>query len=209
MPNWCSNKFIVKGDDSAIQRLIDYVKGIDPANNSALAIDFMKVIPQPKELNIESSSRTDYGTAVLEHREGHSDKLKKVLAYPWVQERNITDLNVLADHLVETDMANLEAGQQARDNIAKYGHKDWYSWRVDKWNTKWNATEQGEWKLGKGYATISFLTAWSPPIPVLEKLSLEFPELELKLSFTVEDEDHSELLAFRKGETFEEYETIN
>jgi hypothetical protein len=61
---------------------------------------------------------------------------------------------------------------------------DWYWWRVLFWGTKWN--------LGKDYLQIDrfdnqvvmrFGTAWSPPEPIVKKLSEMFPALTFKLEY--------------------------
>ena len=57
-------------------------------------------------------------------------------------------------------------------NTQRYGHPDWYDANISKWGTKWNAHET---ELFEQCNIIMFKTAWSSPIPILEKLSLEMP----------------------------------
>jgi len=56
--------------------------------------------------------------------------------------------------------------KQQDSNIKKYGHKDWYDWSVENWGTKWNS-----YSCSLAEEGISFDTAWSPPIPILENLA--------------------------------------
>ena len=65
---------------------------------------------------------------------------------------------------------------------------DWYSWCCDNWGTKWDAAEASVSELHRcssGYSELSiyFDTAWSPPIPIVDKLVSDYPDLYFKLSF--------------------------
>jgi hypothetical protein len=67
--------------------------------------------------------------------------------------------------------------QQQADNKAKYGHADWYDWKVDNWGTKWDVSQQHPSHVdmspcGKT-VTLSFDTAWSPPINFYEHMIQE------------------------------------
>jgi len=48
----------------------------------------------------------------------------------------------------------------AEDNLKKYGHKDWYSWRTDddNWGNKW-----GDYETYYDDCVYQFNTAWAPP----------------------------------------------
>jgi len=52
-------------------------------------------------------------------------------------------------------------------NVKLYGFPNWYDWSVAKWGTKWNCYEFS-WVTEK---KCSFLTAWSPPDPILQKMA--------------------------------------
>ena len=66
---------------------------------------------------------------------------------------------------------------QEKLNVKYFGHKNWYDWCVAEWGTKWDigrATlddplveiDDGDWPT----MTLSFESAWSPPIQAYEKL---------------------------------------
>jgi hypothetical protein len=71
---------------------------------------------------------------------------------------------------------------------------NWYSWNVRNWGTKWdvgvsNDEEYPETELLEESSTslaYSFNTAWGAPIPAIEKLSEQYPECEITLSFEEE-----------------------
>ena len=56
--------------------------------------------------------------------------------------------------------------------VEKYGHKDWYSWRIHNWGIKWDISLQGVAKhcLTSNTLTFRFESPWSPPIEGYEKL---------------------------------------
>jgi hypothetical protein len=56
-----------------------------------------------------------------------------------------------------------------------YGKNNWYDWSYANWETKWNAYEIQI--LNFEGQNIQFLTAWSPVIRLMEKLSSMFPNV--------------------------------
>jgi hypothetical protein len=68
----------------------------------------------------------------------------------------------------------------AAQMLAKYGASDWYEWAQKNWGTKWDAGNPAKGDFNVKTRTpealdIAFDTAWSPPIPVIQKLSRLFP----------------------------------
>ena len=53
----------------------------------------------------------------------------------------------------------------------------WYHWCIENWGTKWEADVTGFEVQDYDTLEIEFLTAWSPPQGVVEKLREKFPEL--------------------------------
>ena len=62
-------------------------------------------------------------------------------------------------------------------NVKYFKHKDWYSFCVQEWGTKWDigfdscCSDFLTPDSAKGMITVSFNSAWSPPISAYEKLS--------------------------------------
>ena len=48
---------------------------------------------------------------------------------------------------------------------------NWYKWHIDHWGTKWGAYN-GYTKIGKTCIMLVFSTAWTPPMPIIYKLSV-------------------------------------
>jgi hypothetical protein len=60
--------------------------------------------------------------------------------------------------------------RKQKRNMDKYGFKDWYGWRLAKWDTKWDICHAEIQEKHKDEITVSFDTAWSPPLAFYEKL---------------------------------------
>lgn len=57
--------------------------------------------------------------------------------------------------------------------IEETGYSDWYSFCVNEWGTKWDVGGDDGYCPGRDsdtYVTLSFQSAWSPPIGLYEKL---------------------------------------
>ena len=60
-----------------------------------------------------------------------------------------------------------------------------YDWCIEHWGTKWGlydveATDAG---FEDGHIGYTFLTAWSPPVPVIQAMSERFPSLRFSLDY--------------------------
>lgn len=75
------------------------------------------------------------------------------------------------------EQAALELEQAA--NLKKYGYKDWYSFCIGEWGTKWDMNNQYEdepYTIEGNRVTMVFDTAWSPPMEIyyaLEEMGFE------------------------------------
>lgn len=82
---------------------------------------------------------------------------------------------------------------------------DSHYWRIANWGTKWNSygyTADTGFKDGK----LTFLTAWSAPHPVLEKLSEMYPDIKFKHEWADEDISmNCGRYVYFDGERIEEY----
>jgi hypothetical protein len=46
----------------------------------------------------------------------------------------------------------------------------WYDWRLENWGTKWDVYETQCTRINANTLELNFYTAWSPPIPIYDKL---------------------------------------
>ena len=51
-----------------------------------------------------------------------------------------------------------------------YEVQGWYEWRLENWGTKWDVYETQCTRINANTLQLYFYTAWSPPIPVFDKL---------------------------------------
>ena len=81
-------------------------------------------------------------------------------------------LHIVAGRVGDGDeQKTLEAAEEA--NLTEHGYKNWYDYCVNEWGTKWDVG-------GDDYnepqqetpndITMSFDSAWAPPIPAMDKL---------------------------------------
>ena len=65
---------------------------------------------------------------------------------------------------------NIFRGNLGLEEEKLYGKNNWYDWSIEHWGTKWNAYD-----IGLGMEdddnVITFNTAWSCPLPVLDTLA--------------------------------------
>ena len=167
MPNHISNIITFEGEESKVKELLAFINGGDDQ-----LIDFDKIIPMPKELDVESGTRGEVAMLYLRNskRPNKEEGYERAKAY--------------IDGLSEEGREKaLELGRAYIHNKVRYGHETWYPWRIDKWGTKWNAYDIYK----EDYKTIWFNTAWSAPIPVIMALSSFFPDVTIIHTWADED----------------------
>lgn len=86
---------------------------------------------------------------------------------------------------------------------------NWYNFNVREWGTKWDiGVGDGEsfsdtelQNESETHLSYRFNTAWSPPLPVIEQLSLQYPKLEITLEYEEEQGWGGEILWTEEGST--------
>lgn len=202
MPNWVENKLSYNGNEAEIKEMLEKIK----YDNSTIGtIDFNKIIPMPKSLDIECGSRTDKGIEMVKnYLENLPAELK---GKEGTYEEVLEDLhNHSADISDDEEKKIWDIGVTAVDNLYKYNAPTWYEWCNDNWNTKWNACGYDENTDYSDSDFIWFQTAWSAPVPVIQKLSEMYPNIELSLQFADEDlGQNCGEMKFKGGNIIEEY----
>ena len=185
MPNWCSNKIVIKPVDNSVEakkqlkELVELIKSTKLKNTQEIKL-LQLLFPMPDELNIDSGAATSFGEAVIMSTkfDDHT-KIDIINNYPWAKDMSRDDLII---HLVETKEANLENGQKVIDNKKLYGCETWYEWRVKNWGTKWDILIY-EMKLSNKRIKINGDTAWSPPVSAFVEISKKFNLLNFSIEF--------------------------
>ena len=60
--------------------------------------------------------------------------------------------------------------KELEDTTSPSDMPNWYDWRIENWGTKWDIYNAQCDRMDAHTLVMSFYTAWSPPIPVYEKL---------------------------------------
>jgi hypothetical protein len=80
------------------------------------------------------------------------------------------ELNITAGSLGHNTPEQLELEEKEKANREKYGYANWYDYCVNEWGTKWDISLSSYERLSDTEITLSFDTAWAPPIVAYEKL---------------------------------------
>lgn len=189
MPNYVKHKVTFAGNKKYITEMLESIR--TDTDGSIRHIDFNKIIPMPESLNITSGSETDIGVVILRYIEyNDSELLNERLSYSWTTQKDIKTLDDLVSYYRNNKNYEkvISLGRLAIDNIDKYGHQDWYGWACENWGTKWNSgsTSMRETFLNI-HEVLEFETAWSTPMPVMLKLSENFPGITFKVQYADED----------------------
>lgn len=183
-------------------------------------VDFNKVTPQPKELDIESGSGSwqedmqyysveelNLAKHMLPILNGAFNKtftqeafVEKVLNETIFDNTFMSKLNM--EYFCNSlDKAKEEITTKAQGfyNLKTYEATDWYAWRTQNWGTKWNAsTDSCYVSENSNGLFIEFQTAWDTPLPIFEKLAERF-----NFSVAYSDEDRGNenmgILTFKDG----------
>jgi hypothetical protein len=102
------------------------------------------------------------------------------------------------------------------DEQLKFQGNDWYSWNFRNWGTKWDVAvldndEYPDTEIlidESGLVIYKFNTAWSPPFPVIQELSRQYPELVVDLEYEEETGWGGEI-TFKNGEVIDQKEYEN
>lgn len=215
MPNHVTNEIRIEGTKERINELLSNIKDDAKNHEGTNTIDFKKVIPMPKDLEIESSSTQirglDYCLVIL-HPDGDYleprltwdqyntliDKLNSTGSIRTYDEETIKKLFDNRDEIVfNVTEAQKSLGAKAIINTLKFGYPDWYYWSLANWGTKWNAYDYE----AREDNMLVFHTAWSPAYPITYALSEQYPDL----TFVHRGADEGEgyvfpIIEFKNGE---------
>ncbi len=163
MPNWCYNSLSIEGskeDISAIKTQLNqpYVKQHDQWN------------PETGQMEVKDYT---YSNPIFAFHNIHNHRQDGVSDEEYIKQ---------PDH-------TLPIAEQM-----EFKTNDWYSWNVRNWGTKWDVgvgddNEYPETELmeeSDTYLAYRFNTAWSPPLPAIEALSAQYPDVEFNLSYEEE-----------------------
>ncbi len=180
MPNHVTNIVKFNGNTDRFQEMLERVQNEEYGRGS---IDFNKIIPMPESLNIQAGSMTRRG---LEAYQDFVGVYTLAGTRAGLDLLNIPKASEDAFLKARPDIKpeDWALGRAAFQNIQQYGAPTWYEWCVQNWGTKWNAYDCN---AAPDANTMTFLTAWSAPHPILQKLSEMYPDLVMEHQWADED----------------------
>ncbi len=193
MPNHCESDLTITGPVEDIKKFLEAsyilpepdesgeIEKVDGARPDGSYLSLLRAhYPMPSSLNITAGSNTDMATAALF---GTDRDVAYWTSMPWAPERGIVDRASLLAYIEKTDSKAMQEARIAKENVKNYGHKDWYSWALAEWGTKWGDYETTLVKSEPKKIKISFQTAWGPPAPGLTKIAAKWPTLKFDLRY--------------------------
>jgi hypothetical protein len=171
MPNWCENELTISGPD--VRKVLEVIRSESHEDEDARLLDFNRIIPYPQVYRDIDRRAREYQEKLRAIGKDDPDRQQK--------------LEVLA----------AEYGVEPGTPWIKDGYNSGgYEWCCSNWMTKWNACnvrlitcEEGARDVfhktaePRIQASLEFDTAWSPPLPVIEKLAGMFPDHEFDLKY--------------------------
>lgn len=198
MPNWTENRIICKkhiGDKILTKK------------GSKYSFDFNKLIPMPKELQIEASTSGQKGLIYLFLKSNNDlEKIEINKAYKSINPffKDIYKDSSFKD--IEDNFTNLKNDESFREaidlgeiyfkNYKNYGHCHWYSWCNANWGTKWNVEDEVDVSYNDktDEYEINFCTAWSIPVGIVKKYSELCNDDEFYWEYQDEDSEDKHIL---------------
>lgn len=204
MPNHICNVLKVNGTPLRVAQIFSDIASDDPDINEEEfpgglgTIDFNKIIPMPKSLNIDSmipaelyiaaylsaTASEDYADFGIESLS--CDEIDKIIS-EW---QDKYDINI-APSTFSFEKLNsvrnkkgIDLGRRYYQNYLNHGAYTWYEWCIDNWGTKWNAYD---FVPTGDNSTIVFSTAWSCVDGLIAKLSKMYPDVEFEYAWADED----------------------
>lgn len=219
MPNHIQNRLQIIGSKGQINEVLSFIAGEskDEDTNEPLKmkIDFNKIKPMPKELNIECNSNVEMWAEICVGKIDFSllftpaassvSEMFKSGQYGSLASR--MGAATAMEHLTGQRKGNVKdlseedfnAFVSYLRNYRTYGHTNWYEWAKDNWGTKWNAYSQNDQRDTED--TIYFQTAWNSPVLLIQELSNIFPLVSITLTYADEDSgSNAGVIKFTNGE---------
>lgn len=191
MPNNITNQITFGSDSAALAAFQRMLHDMRMEGQPLGSFDFNKLLPMPKELDIESGSRTDKGLKLIQeyhHALADLERQKPGLSFA-EYELSLRQCEELYQKKRIADPAAWALGEQAYNNIQRFGCPTWYEWRNRNWGTKWNAYEFP--LLEKDSHTMEFFTAWNSIPKIITLLSRKYPEQTITYRWADEDIGHN------------------
>jgi hypothetical protein len=178
MPNWVSNYLTVEGSPELVNEL-------------------KKQVSEPYTMPVQSIGDLNFKV--------EDKKVSEIFSF-WNIIRPI-DMATYPNQPVRSDLSPDDPNWWADVQEKSKTDNSWYNWNIRNWGCKWDVTNPelcSEEENGENLVLVyQFDTPWSPPVPVMQKLSEQYPTLLLTLSYE-EEQGWGGEMEFLKGECISE-----
>ncbi len=199
MPNWCENELTITGPD--VRKILDSIRSASHEDEDARILDFNRIIPYPeiyRELDRRAQTYREKFAAIAKDDPNRTQKLETLAAeygvepgtpwikdgynsggYEWCCENWMTKWNATRVHLTTREDTCWDPVRKAVTcSHCKTSHKI-------EGMTILTCTQCGAQLPVDApiRAFLEFDTAWSPPVPIIEKLAGMFPDHEFDLKY--------------------------
>lgn len=162
MPNWCSNNLYVEGPKEDIARF-------------------------KREAAGPTQSYNDFRDFASKGWPVHDDIRLRALANNLPEKG---EFDVFSFHQLFPVPEDVRRFPYDCSNAAKVGEmigevrtQGGYGWEVANWGCKWGASHSDLYSEEESFLHYGFDTAWSPPLPFLEKVAKDWPTLTFKVEY--------------------------
>jgi hypothetical protein len=190
MPNHTTNIMTVSGPEKDLISFMNKVSHKNPDLLNYYKEKLEKDIASKKASLKEFPNNNNFIQMELKNNE---EELKKILDSTWTEHLDFNGTVPMPHSLsINSPARNKEEQDIAEDNVKKYGHADWYGWCTsnDGWGTKWGAYDVKEPEVLNNCVIYRYQTAWSPPLPWIQKTSMLFPSLTFNIAAADEGGDY-------------------
>ena len=191
MPNNITNQITFGSDSVSLAAFQQMLHDVRMEGQPLGSFDFNKLLPMPKELDMEAGTRTDRGLKLVQeyhHALADLERQKPALT-PEEYAANLRQCKGLYRKKRMADPEAWSLGEKAYGNIQRFGSPTWYEWCNRNWGTKWNA--YGFPPLEQNSDTMEFYTAWASVPKIISVLSRKYPEQTITYRWADEDIGHN------------------
>ena len=177
MPNWCSNRLVIRGDGHALSSLLTAHRTDDEA------FSFEGSCPMPKELRSVHTGGCN---------------IDGVSYDAWLE-------STAADGIIVKTPLTRELKQSFREQFGSDNWYDWANdnWGT-KWDASSSNVDADE---DEGVAEVDFETAWGPPTAFVTGLAAKYPMFSITLMYAEPGMGFGGMKTFEDGELTEGLET--
>jgi hypothetical protein len=174
MPNWSYNNLTITGNPEKMKDFYDVA--LKPNINGDITFNFANIFPMPEKVK---NTIAPSGSA----------KGKKWINADTAKIRDV-NLSEMLGSEIEVNLIACENNTDEKCEALKkeYGADNWYDWNIITYGTKWDI-DASDFVKGDDEFNVYFDTAWSPPGNFLNNLQKKFPDLDIRLSYSLEGSD--------------------